>query len=146
MIHHLKISDDEVYNIKEAIANGEKQASIAKRYGISKSYVSLIKNNHYRTNVEFEIDLTEHSNFWSTMAPNLSGKIVKLYQQGLSQAAVAQQINDYVETLDPNMRTRGKLNNPNGPARVFPNGDKEYWFDGIYQGKEIVGVFTPWHW
>lgn len=40
--------------------------------------------------------------------------------------------------------TRGKLNRADGPARTHANGEKEFWFDGIYQGKEVDGVFYPW--
>ena len=41
--------------------------------------------------------------------------------------------------------TDGKLDNKNGPARILNNGlIKEYWFNGVYGGREVDGVFYSW--
>lgn len=48
--HPVKLSEEQVEDIKKRLANGETQKSIAKLYDVSQAYISYIKTGNARAN------------------------------------------------------------------------------------------------
>lgn len=106
MDSRIKLNEKQILEIKNLILSGEKQKIIAKKFHVTQSPISRIKNNGgYRNTGP---NLSGKDKYWGYYKnPVIINKIIQTYDDGYTEKETAILVNDFVVSLG--LKTRGKL-------------------------------------
>lgn len=101
-----KLTESDVFDIKERLLKGERQKDIAAYYDVHPTNISRIKNNVRWGNIDNDLGLVKYKNNWSFFSPDLAAKVVEFYQAGNDQKQVAKLMNKHIKTIPKKIRPK----------------------------------------